>query len=403
MQKNKNRKYFLFPLGAIGVEIFAITTYHAIHKFILRHDCVPVVLFITKASNETLLKLIKRKLDEMGVVYKDLNNYSGIKKIRKHIFSNLLSITGSVADCAYSVGNTKRFIDIFFNSKNLVNSHKYVLMPINPMDQDYIAAGEVKLCFNEEENAYAKLELKKMGIETEHEYVCVHSRDNAYADSLIGRHNDDARNSSFKTYSKACKYLENIAIYTTRMGSVQSSVDESLFSEYIVNYSGRYRTDFMDIWLMSRAKFIIGNSSGFNMIGYLFGSCVPLIWADAGAILTSTAWGEKDLYIPQRLWLKREKRFLTFQEIADRNLGYSFESYQFEKNGLEVIKSSDVEILEATKEMNDVLDGKYIYTEEDNFLCQKWKDAFLINQAPKHTPARVSLSFLRENKKLFIQ
>lgn len=406
MKQSKDVKYFLFNAGAIGVEIYNFTIYLGIYQRILRHGVRPVVLFITKPSNETLTMLMKRKFDELGIEYKDLNSYSKIKSVRKYIFSNLLNFAPTVGDCVYSVGSIARFVDNIFNIKSICDKYKYINSPLNPIEFDYADSKDAKLLFNQAENEHGLRELLNMGVGVSGEYVCVHARDGAYASSLgkeFMRNNDEARNSSFKTYLPACGYLGSNNITSLRMGSVQENFSEDFFSKHIIDYSGKYRSDFMDIWLMSRAKFILGNSSGLNMLGYLFGDGIPLIWADAGAILSSTPSCRRDLYIPQRLWLKKEKRFLTFCEISEQNIGFTWESYLYEKNGVEVVKSSEHDILEATKEMNDVIDGNYIYSEEDNFLLQKWRDAFALNHAPKHTPARVSMSFLRENKELYFK
>lgn len=405
MKKNREVKYFLFNNGAIGVEIYNLLIYVSLHERIVSHDTRPVVLFITKSSNEILTKLIKRKFDELGIEYKDLNSYTKIKSVRKYVFSNLLSFAPTVADCAYNVGSSARFIDNLFNIKSIRDKYKYINSPLNPMEFDYFNNKDARLEFNNEENTKGIKKLFDMGVNASQEYVCVHARDGAYADALgaaFMRNNDNARNSSFKTYLPSCAYMSSKNIVSLRMGSVQEYCDESYFTDGVIDYSGKYRSEFMDVWLMSKAKFIIGNSSGFNMLGCLFGDVIPLIWADAGSILSSTPSTAKDLYIPQRLWLKGEKRFLTFAEIAEQNIGFTWESYLYEKHNVEVIKSSEYEILEATKEMNDVVDGNYIYSEEDNFLLQKWRSAFKLNQAPKHTPSRVSMAFLRENKKLYM-
>lgn len=290
------------------------------------------------------------------------------------------------------VGNSKRYLDYIIHEY-----YEYAEATGNYFDFDAINSPDIFLNFSEEENGLASKELQR--IQVQGDFVCVHARDGTFYPNIIRY--DANRNTPFENFLPACNNLGEDGIYTLRMGSKQIPVNKEIFNQHIIDYSGKYRTDFMDIWLIANCKFFLGNNSGLFYISYLF--CKPSAIVNYPCFLESVPFGVNDIYTPQRLWDKSRKRFLTFKEIAEYDIGLDcWNKVRFDKEGFECIKSAPEEITDLTKEMNDVLDGKYQYNDEDNYLQQKFKSIFKVYHAPYHTPARVGREFLKQNKELFL-
>ena len=133
---------------------------------------------------------------------------------------------------------------------------------------------------------------------------------------------------------------------------------------------------------------------------------------------TSTA---KDLFIPKKLWLRKEHRFLTFREINSSGAGQFLRSEQYERLELEVIENTPEEITSLAVEMHERLDGTWQGTEEDDELQREFWAIFnrsgrsgtfdaelFINQTPGswlgtlhgEIRSRIGTEFLRQNKAL---
>jgi hypothetical protein len=62
-----------------------------------------------------------------------------------------------------------------------------------------------------------------------------------------------------------------------------------------------------------------------------------------------------DLFIPKKLWLKNEKRYLIYQEIIQSGIGSCHHSDKYFEKGLEIQENSAAEILDVVLEMEDRL------------------------------------------------
>ena len=86
--------------------------------------------------------------------------------------------------------------------------------------------------------------------------------------------------------------------------------------------------------------------------------------------------GEDIFFIPQKLYNEKEKRFYTFTEIANSNVGLIIKDNDFKKMGVKVINNSVDEIRNVSHEMNDFLDRKLELSDDDFYLQEKFWDIF---------------------------
>ena len=386
--------YFRAITGSIGQEAFHIKVFWYYVDYLRYNNIEPTLMFTGKPHNNTLNILIKRKLDSMGVKYIDLSN----NKLFSVFYNRFLMRKAFKFDfngmaIGHQIGNTKRYLDYVIHS-----GYKYAEAKGNYADFEALNNSKIFLAFSDEENKVAKKELMKMKINRD--FVCVHARDHLFYPQ---RKLEDMRNIGFDKFLPACKYLSERGIQSIRMGSKQASVDKELFNQDIINYAGEHRTDFMDIWTIANCKFFLCSDSGLFNVSYMFNK--PNAIVNLSSILYAAPWTQYDIYLPQKIWVRQEKRFLTFKEIAKYDIGldmYCLTSVRYDKEGFECIKSTPEEITDLTKEINDVLDGKYQYNEEDNYLQQKFRSIFKVYHSPHHTPARVGREFLKQNKELFL-
>ena len=84
------------------------------------------------------------------------------------------------------------------------------------------------------------------------------------------------------------------------------------------------------------------------------------------------SWGSKFIIIFKKLWLKKERRFMTFREILESGAGRFHRTQQYEQAGIEVIENTPEEIRDVTIEMDERLKGTWQTTEEDEDLQQRF-------------------------------
>ncbi len=265
---------------------------------------------------------------------------------------------------------------------------------------------ERNLSFTESEEEQGKKLLNKMGIDDNSWFVCFHSRDPAYImnekwyarpDISADRGYADYRNSDVKNYLEAAKYIAALGRFAVRMGYIVAEKLPDLNNPRIIDYASYHRTDFGDIYLLAKCKFFLGSSAGLGLVPTIFH--VPVAFANY-IPLEVTPFRKGDLFIPKKLWSIEKKRFSTFREILESGAGLFAITAQYQQAGLEVVENTAEEILDLAKEMNERLEGKFEYTEEDEELQNRFHSLFQPHHICYGTPARIGAKFLRQNKEL---
>ena len=277
----------------------------------------------------------------------------------------------------------------------------YGIIPLIPrMTVKEFSNTEPNLHFSESEEVEGKNLLNKMGIDDNSWFICFHSRDAAYLEKYHSHHREECsyfRNTDVKNYLEAAKYIASLGGFAVRMGFGVAEKLPNLNNPRIIDYASYHRTDFGDIYLPAKCKFFLGNTSGLWMVPTIFH--VPVACANF-IPLELTPFRKGDLYIPPKIWSIKKKRFLTFREILDSEIGRYQHGKLYAEAGLEVVENTAEEILDLAKEMNERLDGNFEYTEEDEELQNRFRSLFQPHHYCYGTPARIGAKFLRQNKEL---
>jgi putative glycosyltransferase (TIGR04372 family) len=274
--------------------------------------------------------------------------------------------------------------------------------PIGFNTERYISArAQSSITFTQEEEIIGKQALRKIGIPEEKPFVCFHARDAAYLDKVhpdIDWRYHNHRDSNIHNYIPAVERLVCDGYYAIRMGAVvreKLSVADPKIIDYATNGN---RTDFLDIYLGARCAFFICDTAGIYIVPAVFRR--PIAWVNYISMKWVHLFCNKDLFIFKKLWLRKERRFLTFKEILDSPVGKFYEDRQFEEAGIEIIENTPEEILALVLEMEGRLKQEWRANEEDEELQKRFWALF-----DKDFPARVFLSrvgteFLRQNRQL---
>lgn len=266
---------------------------------------------------------------------------------------------------------------------NKFKSSQFVYrLPIPTIDDYQLSEGPVALTFTEEEEIQGQELLQRMGIPKGSWFVCFHARDSAYLTNNFPERDlsfTDCRDCSIDNYASAMRYVVARGGYAVRMGSDVQSRMANAGEPGIIDYAHDYHSDFGDIYLFANCKFFVGNHSGVKSVPIMFN--VPIIEANCLLMpvippsyrvefLPNT---NRDLFIPKEMFSKEKNRVLTLREYLDMGVQFLGYGYEYEELGLTPIENTSEEILTVTMEMNERLDGSFIYTDEDEVLQTKFR------------------------------
>ena len=297
-----------------------------------------------------------------------------------HIFSfvKLLLVANRILP-----GGEKHVLDLKINT----HEFNFDFDGLIPRSQPHIA-------FTEDEERLGREALQKMGITDGCTFVCFYARDRKYLNNKPGH----LRNSNIKNCLEAANELAKRDYFTLRMGSM---VEEPLHSDdpKIIDYATKYRSDFLDIYLCAKCRFFIGGSGGLVAVPVIFRK--PRVIVNWIPYEGGPAYPPKDLFILKKMWMKKERRFLTFREIFDKELGKCMSGKVFEQLGIDLIENTREEIKAVTIEMDERLKGSWRTTEEDEKLQKQFWDIYPNDRWPREAlRSRVGAEFLRQNKGL---
>ena len=317
-------------------------------------------------------------------------NYQ-LLKMWKRVFSN--------RERVLLLGGIAAHIQQVFNTFSLGGDHI-----IRQQERDFFGLAEksaIHLEFSSDEVMQANLEMKRMGTAKGDSYVCILNRGQKYLETTNPQRNwDDQifRNCSIEDYMLAAKALVARGHYVIRMGSI---VDDLMKTEdpRIIEYSRKgFRTELLDIYLSANCHFFVSCGTGLDAVPLIFRR--PVVIVNLSQFEHVYGW-PKCITIFKKYWLKKERRFMMFEEILESGAGRLHFSEQVANMGIELIENTPEEILDVCIEMDERLKGNWQTTDEDEDLQKAfwsiWKPSD-INKSFRGR--RIGTKFLRENRDL---
>jgi putative glycosyltransferase (TIGR04372 family) len=180
-----------------------------------------------------------------------------------------------------------------------------------PNAHELVARAGGLLGFTAEEEARGRELLAELGLAASDWFVCFNGRELSAAD-LDG--NREHRNSRLDTYFKAARAIADLGGYAIRVGL---PANEPLPAEArhprIIDYAFERRSEFGDIYLLAKCRFLVGCATGTINIPSLFGKAV----AFANMIPYGGHPNPRGLVAPKLLVDKRAGELMHFREVFD--------------------------------------------------------------------------------------
>jgi putative glycosyltransferase (TIGR04372 family) len=288
---------------------------------------------------------------------------------------------------------------LFFANDWLPGGDQHKILPAvitcGSRDKDGLfQRAKAQLTFTEAENQMAISFLKSIGVKNE-KIVCLIARDSAYLKNADYHNYRDVYISTFK---EAALALAKKGYWVFRMGKI---VHEPFKSDHphILDYANsKFRSDFLDIWLMANCYFCISSGTGLDEVARIFRR--PAVYVN---YLTTSGLVTYDHVIttPKHLvWQETNRRLTLFEHLT-----HAYSRTKQYKNAKILVKGLTVkEILQAVLEMEARLSGSWEESEEDRQLQGKFWEIFRSSHQDFnkfhdiiHPEARVGAHFLRNN------
>jgi putative glycosyltransferase (TIGR04372 family) len=256
------------------------------------------------------------------------------------------------------------------------------------------------LSFTEAEEVRGEKEIQQLGIPLDNPFICFHSRDSAFLDDALDNFDwkyHNFRDSSIQNYLNAAEEMTRRGCYAVRLGAKVNDKVKSINPKVIDYASNGMRTDFLDIYLSAKCRFIICSDTGMSHPAEVFKR--PLAFVNWPIPLRVPVYIHHGLVIFKKFYLKNEKRFMTFSESINLKFGGRDTNEILASLNLELIENTPEEIRAVTIEMDERLNGTWQTTPDDEELQKRFWALFGPDKL-KSPDLWIGAEYLRDNQEL---
>lgn len=186
--------------------------------------------------------------------------------------------------------------------------------------------------------------LNALGLPRDGWFVALHVREREPDGRTSGI--NAIRNADISTYFPAIAEIGRRGGWVVRIGDPSMTPLPSL--PHVIDYChSAIRTDWMDVFVLARCRFVIGTNSGPPFVSASYGTPAVLTnWWPAG----ERPWHPSDIFIPKLLRKTSDNSYLTLSNTLCEPLGWSYsQHYLAERAGVR-LENNDPEIIRAAVE-----------------------------------------------------
>ena len=212
--------------------------------------------------------------------------------------------------------------------------------------------------------------LKRLNIPNDAKIICLIVRDKEYLKQKFPKNNwdyHDYRNCNIDNYKDAINAATSRGYYVFRMGEF---VNKELIIENnnkFIDYSKKYRSDFLDIFLPFKSQFCITTGTGWDILpAYTFRK--PVVWTNYTPLGIFPTYSKDFLFSIKIHYDTNKKKKLSLKEISESPASYALLTKFYKNSNIELQENTPDELKDLTIEMIDRLEGNLTYSEEDEKL-----------------------------------
>jgi putative glycosyltransferase (TIGR04372 family) len=232
-------------------------------------------------------------------------------------------------------------------------------------------------------------ELKRLGIDKDEWFVCLHASEVAL-DGDCNYH--PWRRQVISDYYGMIRHIADIGGRVVRMG--HPKLPHAAKDIPLIDYpKTEQRSDWMDIFLISRCRYFIGCLSGLQWVAVILGK--PQILTNIIAWQTPPGL-EGDIYLPKMIRSEKTGAYLTADEFIDNNFDMIHFSFP---PGFTSVPNSEEDLISAVDEMEQQLKNGLT---DFSPLQKAWKQKMQWGRNYYPTNVKISESFIDRYKDLLL-
>lgn len=238
--------------------------------------------------------------------------------------------------------------------------------------------------------------LEQMGIPKGAWFVATHVRESGF------KGKEGYRDAHVDTYFESYKEVTARGGWVIRLGDASMRSLPSMPNVFDYALSSE-KSDWMDVFLLAEARFMIGTSSGPTGVSHVFG--VPIAMTN-NLPTAATYLGKQDIFLPRLMRSIKDDRFLNLEELMTKPYNMaSWDTIYENVLGVKTVPNTSKEIADLVTEMLDKLDGKVSYTEEEEALQKRFRSLTAEREVMIGLPGfeiqcRLGRSFLNQHQHL---
>jgi len=241
-----------------------------------------------------------------------------------------------------SLGNSELY------NAELKNNFSYNKKLIKQWRKDYNSYIEVKL--NQSQELEGKKFLLQMGLPKNSWFACLYVREGGYYSSKVKETKSKIlRNCNIDNYISAIEEITKRGGYVIRMGDI--SMKKLPKMKNLIDYPFTpFKSNLMDVYLISKCKFFLSNVAGIWDVANLFQK--PLAMTNIMPYVYILPPRKGDLLIYKHMFCKKSNRKLPLSDRLKINhlvKGQFREEYFYSENTSKEIKNLVIEFLEKNK------------------------------------------------------
>ncbi|MBU3540793.1 TIGR04372 family glycosyltransferase [Polynucleobacter sp. UB-Tiil-W10] len=209
--------------------------------------------------------------------------------------------------------------------------------------------------FSQDELNFAEGELKKLGLSNGDQYIAFFARDPQFHGGSSTR--PSFRDSDITTQIDAMEEMVKLGYKCIRMGkNARNRLGGE--SKNIIDYAfSPLRSDLLDLYILSKCKFMVSTGSGIDTI--------PMVFRKPVLYVNFSEWGHMDcvginqvpLFIPKKFFYVSNKKYLSTTEICKLGVYQYSSEKEYIDNDVWWEDNTSQEIMDAVLEM-ELLVGK---------------------------------------------
>ena len=208
--------------------------------------------------------------------------------------------------------------------------------------------------------------LESISVPKDAKILCLIVRDNGYLKKQFPNQNwkyHDYRNCKIENYKLAITAAINKGYYVFRMG--QDADEKILINDTkFIDYSNKYRTDFLDVFLAYKCKLCITTGTGWDSLpSFVFRK--PVIFTNFTPVGNMTTYSKNFMFSIKIHYDRVKNKKMNLKEISENPVAYASSSEIFESSNIELIENNPEELKDLTLEMIDKLENNFAISDKD--------------------------------------